>query len=297
MRTQTKLIKAVSSNTSLQLESDFIITGQGRINSNVSFATITGTVATNPLVTGTVTINPALTGNVNVNPYLTGTVNVLTSNVVVGNGTIFTTELVANDIITINNQTKRVTSITNNQHLYVNSVFSHQGTDNTAVLSSSTVSGNGTFFVGNLTIGDLITVNNEVRSVVLVDSNTSVEVNSAFTYHAETAPIYNQSNVVIGAGTNFDPQINVGDIITINNEIRRVTVRANDTYLETNTKFTYAANTLPLYKGNTTILGSGTTFTTQLAANDVIKVNNEIREVIAIADNTHLTVNTPFTYR
>jgi len=44
-------------------------------------------------------------------------------------------------------------------------------------------------------------------------------------------------------------------------------------------------------------LMSLTTFTTQLAANDVIKVNNEIREVIAITDNTHLTVNTPFTYR
>jgi hypothetical protein len=297
LRTQTKLITAVNSNTELELESNFIITGQGRMNSNVAYASITGTVATNPAVTGTVTINPALTGNVNVNPYLTGTVNVLTSNVVVGNNTIFTTELVANDIITINNQTKRVTSITNNQHLFVNSVFSQSGTDNTAVLSSAVISGNGTYFIGNLTIGDLVTVNNEIRSVVLVDSNTSVEVNAAFTYHAETTPIYTQSNVVIGSGTNFDPQINVGDIITINNEIRRVTVRANDTYLETNTKFTNAGNTLPLYKANSIILGSGTTFTTQLAANDVIKVNNEIREVIAITDNTHLTVNTPFTYR
>jgi hypothetical protein len=296
LRTQTKVVTSILSNTSLNVEGDFVITGQGRANSNTLFAALTGTVTINPAVTGTAVLNPAIGGTVNVNERITGTVNVLTTNVVVGNATAFTTQVLVNDILTINNQVRRVVSITNNQHLYVNSVFSYAGTDNVAYLSNVVVIGAGTSFDTDVDIGDVITVNNEIREVTFVTSATQLEVNTAFTYAANTQFLYLRSNVITGTGTNFIPQINVGDIITVNNEIREVTVVTNDTSLEVNTNFTYYVSGASIYKQNNIVLGSGTNFTGQLAANDIVKVNNQIREVITITDGTRLTVNSPFIY-
>lgn len=296
LRTQTKVVTEVLSNTSLNVEGNFVITGQGRANSNTVYSALTGTVLINPAVTGTAVLNPAISGTVNVNERITGTVNVYTTNVVVGNATSFTTQVLVNDILTINNQVRRITSITNNQHLLVNAVFSNAGTDNVAFLSNVVVLGIGTSFVGNVFIGDIFTVNNEIREVTFVSAADRLEVNAAFTYPANTQLLYLRSNVVTGSGTNFDPQINVGDIITINNEPRRVTVVTNDTTLQVNANYTHHATGASIYKQNNIILGAGTNFTGQLAANDIITVNNQTREVITVTDGTHITVNAPFIY-
>ena len=296
LRTQTKVVTEVLSNTSLNVEGNFVITGQGRANSNTVYSALTGTVLINPAVTGTAVLNPAIGGTVNVNEKITGTVNVLTTNVVVGNATSFTTQVLVNDILTINNQVRRITSITNNQHLLVNAVFSNAGTDNVAYLSNVVVLGFGTSFNSVIDIGDIITVNNEIREVTFVSAADRLEVNAAFTYPANTQLLYLRSNVVTGSGTNFDPQINVGDIITINNEPRRVTVVTNDTTLQVNANYTHHATGASIYKQNNIILGAGTNFTGQLAANDIITVNNQTREVITVTDGTHITVNAPFIY-
>jgi hypothetical protein len=296
LRTQVKEITKINSNTELEIKGDFVIAGQGRVNSNVLFSSITGTVNTDPAVSGTVNVNSPLVGTVNVNESITGTLNVVTSNVIIGNGTLFLTEVLANDIISVNNQVKQIVSITNNQHLYVNSAFTYVGTDNIGYLSNVVVIGSGTYFEGNVYPGDILTINGETRSVVSVDSNTKLNVNVAFINTANTQLVYPRSNIIIGVGTNFDPQVNVGDVISVNNEFKKVTLRTNDEHLIVNSAFTNYATGQLLYKQNAVLLGIGTTFTSQLAANDVIKVNNEIREVISIEDNTHLTVNTPFEY-
>ena len=296
LRTQTKVVTEVLSNTSLNVEGNFVITGQGRANSNTVYSALTGTVLINPAVTGTAVLNPAISGTVNVNERITGTVNVLTTNVVVGNATSFTTQVLVNDILTINNQVRRITSITNNQHLLVNAVFSNAGTDNVAFLSNVVVLGSGTSFDTDIDIGDIITVNSEIREVTFVSAADRLEVNAAFTYPANTQLLYLRSNVVTGSGTNFNPQINVGDIITINNEPRRVTVVTNDTTLQVNANYTHHATGASIYKQNNIILGTGTNFTGQLAANDIITVNNQTREVITVTDGTHITVNAPFIY-
>ena len=296
LRTQTKVVTEVLSNTSLNVEGNFVITGQGRANSNTVYSALTGTVLINPAVTGTAVLNPAISGTVNVNERITGTVNVYTTNVVVGNATSFTTQVLVNDILTINNQVRRITSITNNQHLLVNAVFSNAGTDNVAFLSNVVVLGSGTSFDTDIDIGDIITVNSEIREVTFVSAADRLEVNAAFTYPANTQLLYLRSNVVTGSGTNFDPQINVGDIITINNEPRRVTVVTNDTTLQVNANYTHHATGASIYKQNNIILGAGTNFTGQLAANDIITVNNQTREVITVTDGTHITVNAPFIY-
>ena len=296
LRTQTKVVTEVLSNTSLKVEGNFVITGQGRANSNTVYSALTGTVLINPAVTGTAVLNPAISGTVNVNERITGTVNVYTTNVVVGNATSFTTQVLVNDILTINNQVRRITSITNNQHLLVNAVFSNTGTDNVAFLSNVVVLGSGTAFNTDIDIGDIITVNSEIREVTFVSAADRLEVNAAFTYPANTQLLYLRSNVVTGSGTNFNPQINVGDIITINNEPRRVTVVTNDTTLQVNANYTHHATGASIYKQNNIILGAGTNFTGQLAANDIITVNNQTREVITVTDGTRVTVNAPFIY-
>ena len=296
LRTQTKVVTEVLSNTSLNVEGNFVITGQGRANSNTVYSALTGTVLINPAVTGTAVLNPAISGTVNVNERITGTVNVYTTNVVVGNATSFTTQVLVNDILTINNQVRRITSITNNQHLLVNAVFSNTGTDNVAFLSNVVVLGSGTAFNTDIDIGDIITVNSEIREVTFVSAADRLEVNAAFTYPANTQLLYLRSNVVTGSGTNFNPQINVGDIITINNEPRRVTVVTNDTTLQVNANYTHHATGASIYKQNNIILGAGTNFTGQLAANDIITVNNQTREVITVTDGTRVTVNAPFIY-
>ena len=296
LRRQTKVVTEVLSNTSLKVEGNFVITGQGRANSNTVYSALTGTVLINPAVTGTAVLNPAISGTVNVNERITGTVNVYTTNVVVGNATSFTTQVLVNDILTINNQVRRITSITNNQHLLVNAVFSNTGTDNVAFLSNVVVLGSGTAFNTDIDIGDIITVNSEIREVTFVSAADRLEVNAAFTYPANTQLLYLRSNVVTGSGTNFNPQINVGDIITINNEPRRVTVVTNDTTLQVNANYTHHATGASIYKQNNIILGAGTNFTGQLAANDIITVNNQTREVITVTDGTRVTVNAPFIY-
>jgi hypothetical protein len=47
--------------------------------------------------------------------------------------------------------------------------------------------------------------------------------------------------------------------------------------------------------GTTSLVGSGTAFTTELAVGNWIVVNSQARKVSAIADNTHLTVSSAFT--
>lgn len=295
-RDQTKIITSVNSNTELEVESNFILVGQGKANSNVLYNDITGSVNTNPAVSGTVNINSRISGTVNVNDRIIGTANVSTNNIVIGNNTTFLQNLVANSIITINNQPKLIVNITNNQHLIVNSAFTNAGNDEIIYLTNTTVVGTGTSFLSDLNIGDIVTINGEIRSIVSISNSTRLEVNTSFSNHANTANLYPRSSIVIGNQTNFDPQINVGDLITINNEIREVTVIVDDDVLEVNSVFLHDATEQLLFKENTTIAGIGTAFTSELTANDIIKVNNQIREVITITDNETLTVNSPFIY-
>jgi hypothetical protein len=213
-----------------------------------------------------------------------------------GNGTTFLTNLEANDIITVNNQVRQVVNVINNTFLQVNSRFYYGGTDNICYLRSNTITGNLTTFTTNIAVNDIISVNNEIRQVVNVVNDTVMIVDSPIIDYAQDATVYKRSNVIIGSGTNFDPQVNVGDIITINNEIREVTVVTSDTEIEVNAVFTYYGSSQQVYKQNNQILGVSTFFDLNLAANDIVTVNNEVREVISIDSGTLIRVNAPFTY-
>ena len=170
------------------------------------------------------------------------------------------------------------------------------GTVNVASGSNVVVGNNSTVFSTNLAVNSIITINNQVRLVSNVVNNDYVTVNTNFDYSGTDNTAYLASNIVYGSGTNFNPQVNTGDVITINNEIREVTVVTSDTKLEVNAPFTYYGTGLSLYKQNTDILGSSTVFNTNLAVNDIIQVNNQIRRVVSISSDTLLTVNSGFNY-
>jgi hypothetical protein len=170
------------------------------------------------------------------------------------------------------------------------------GTVNVSACSNVVVGNNSSTFTTNLAVNSIITINNQVRLVSNIVNNDYLLVNSAFRYSGTDNLAYLWSNVVIGSGTNFNPEVNVGDIITINNEIREVTVVTSDTELQVNGVFSYYGSGMPLYKQNTKVLGSSTQFNTNIAVNDIINVNNQVRRVTSVTNDTLLTVNAGFDF-
>lgn len=333
LRSQAKIVTVVSSNTEIETASDFTYIGQGKVSATTNFVDLAGTVL----------INPAVSGDVEINSPISTTARVNRSSNAVWSGTggaDFLNELSVGDIITINNQTRAVTIIANASYLEVNSVMRFTGTDETIYPSRNTVTGTSTFFNTELTVGDIITINNEIRKVENIISDTSLNVNSNFIHYATNQSLYNANSTVLGTSTDFTPEITPGDFIRVNNQVKQVVTRTGDTLLTVNSAFTYhgsgnviarlantaykvsgnvntvvqfiangdivrlniaTANLLMAQTGtaqvfttNTKVVGSGSSFDTELAANDTIMINNQIRKVVNIASATVMNVNLSF---
>lgn len=213
-----------------------------------------------------------------------------------GNNTLFATNIAVNDIIAVNNQIRQVVNVINDTLLQVNSRFFYGGTDETFYLRSNIITGNATTFTTNLNANDIITVNGEIKQVVSITNNTSLVVNTAFDNYAIGQLLYVKSNVIVGTGTNFDPQINIGDIITVNNEIKEVVTVTSDTLLVVNTPFEYYATNQKVYKHNNKIYSATTNLASHLVPNNFIMVNNQTRQVMSIDSSNVITVNAVFDY-
>jgi len=144
------------------------------------------------------------TANANANTTLTGTVNIAASNVVVGNGTSFTTYVFAGDQIAVNLATKTVVSVTNNQHIVVNSAFANTNTGGSIVLvaNDKTVIGNSASFT-TLVTGNTITIGEDTREVVGVRSGKVISLNSALTYSNSNVTIFLRDNTFPLIANNF----------------------------------------------------------------------------------------------
>lgn len=124
------------------------------------------------------------TVNSNANTQLTGTANIASSNVVVGNNTTFTTFIFPGDEIVVNSSIKTVVSVTNNDHLIVNSAYANTNTDSTITLvgNNTIIVANTSNFVGNVAPGNTIIIGEEAKEVVSVRSNKVLAVNTSLTY-------------------------------------------------------------------------------------------------------------------
>ena len=120
------------------------------------------------------------TANSNSNTVLSGTANIAGSNVLIGNGTSFTTFLFPGDLISVNSSIKSVVSVTNNDHLIVNSAFVNvnTGASITRIANARIVVANSAAFVGNVETGNVIVIGEDARKVVAILSNKVISLNA-----------------------------------------------------------------------------------------------------------------------
>lgn len=150
LRTQSKIIAAVDSNTSLNVAGDFIYVGQGKLKTNTgnTHFEISGN-------TNTISSFVAAGDKVRVNVtsvQLAGTVNVsgstITGNTTGANTTYFVGNVVVGSQVTINSEVRTVTAVANDSSLTVNSTFTNAATNkyinaNSVLLKTvSSISGN-----------------------------------------------------------------------------------------------------------------------------------------------------------
>jgi hypothetical protein len=136
------------------------------------------------------------TGNANSNTVLSGTANIAASNVVVGNGTSFTTFVFAGDEIVVNSATKTVVSVTNATHLIVNSAFANTNTGSSVTLRSNgkIIVANSANFIGNVESGNVVVVGEDAREVITVRSNKVISLNANLSYSNSNVSLSRRDN-------------------------------------------------------------------------------------------------------
>lgn len=161
LRTQSKIITAVDSNTSLNVAGDFIYVGQGKLKTNTSntIFQISGNVNA---VSSFIAVGDAVRVNTR-DVQLAGTVNVsgtlITGNTTGANTTYFVGNVVVGSEVTVNSEVRQVTTVTNSTSLTVNSAFTNAATNkyinanSVLVKTVSSISGN------NITVNTAIFAN------------------------------------------------------------------------------------------------------------------------------------------
>lgn len=145
------------------------------------------------------------TCNANSNTVLTGTANIFASNVVVGNGTSFLLYVWPGDQISVNSAVKTVVSVTNNQHLLVNSNFANSNTGSQVILlaNARTVVANSANLSSEFVAGNTIIIGSDTRQVVSVLSSKVLALNSALTYSNSNVSVQRLDNTFPQFANNF----------------------------------------------------------------------------------------------
>ncbi len=136
------------------------------------------------------------TANANANTVLAGSANIAGSNVLVGNGTSFSTFLFPGDLISVNSSIKSVVSVTNNDHLIVNSAFANvnTGASITKIANARIVIANSASFIGNVETGNVIVIGEDTREVIAILSNKVISLNANLTYSNSNVTISRKDN-------------------------------------------------------------------------------------------------------
>ena len=244
------------------------------------------------------------------------TVNVTNSyaNVVTGTNTLFAplanninysnTRVNVGDMIIINDGdrlpiSKVVSNVVSNTVLYIAGDFIYRGqglanstitfdtltgTANVTAACTHVIGNNSTAFNTELASNNIIKVNNEVREVISVTNSKHLIVNSAFTYSGTDNVAYKLANTVLmisGNSNSLDTIVQTGDNVSFNIAVANV--------------MGAQTGTVQVFTTNGKVVGTSTLFTTQLKANDFVMINNQLRQVINIANATVMNVNTSFT--
>ena len=313
-----------SATVTLSQDTDFVLSGG--VN-GVSFDGTTlsidatnnriGIGTTAPLLTLDVAGSGRFTGTAT--SVLTGSIDPIASTTVTGVSTLFTTELVVGDRITVTAETRTVTAIASNTSLTVDTAFSDNVNDTSpdklaAELIVRDSSNNIDFIIrdnGNVSIDSDAVLYNNSTGVLSIDSvemgaqnfetnagivswvdmlvTSGASVNTVESYSAQIdgnalLTIYSVSN---GSGSIKNKAVGIGTTTPL------LTLDTAGSARFTGTATSVLTGTIdPI--ASTTVTGVSTLFTTELVVGDRITVTAETRTVTAIASNTSLTVNTAF---
>ena len=234
---------------------------------------------------------------------LTGTADPAASQVLPGTSTLFTTELVIGDRITINSETRTVMAIASDTSLTVDANFTNTASASVTKLPATFIardSNNSTQMV----INDLgiTSVNSLETGAINFDTDAGA---------VSWADIPISTSALAGTIESYSAQIGATSVLTVYGEADgsglsrnlRVGIGTTAPLLKLDVtgsgRFTGAATSVLTGSidaiASTTVTGVGTLFTTELVVGDRITITGETRTVTAIASATSLTVDTATT--
>jgi hypothetical protein len=177
LRGISRIVSNVISNTSLEVYGDFIYAGQGKLKTNSGNLIVQVSGNTNT-ISDFLQTGDQITMNLT-NVRLPGTVNI-SGNVIIGNTTspnvtYFVGNVVVGSEVTVNGEVRTVATVTNAQHLVVNSNFTNAGTNkyinanSVLVKTVSGISGN------NLTLNTAVFANTTNLVYLVVPDYSSTQ--------------------------------------------------------------------------------------------------------------------------
>ena len=240
-------------------------------------------------------------------PALTGTVEVVAgSTTVEGTGTAFTTELIAGESIILNGRAYEIQSITDADTIILatpylgtsgSGVTALKRTDKiTGTLSvtqgSKTVTGSSTLFTQELSRGESIEIDGSTYVIEEIVSDTEIK-------------LMNNYGGTTGSGKSGYLQLSRFDGAYISDSASKSLVMSDKApiaidYLSGNFELsilslTSLSGTLSVTNGSAAVVGSGTSFTTELTAGEQIIIEGVGYTIYSITDNTHMTLTATYT--
>lgn len=178
------------------------------------------------------------------------------------------------------------------------------GLTGTSNINGLVVTGVGTEYSTELTVGDRIYYNGEARVVDSITSDTTLTITTPFSTEQVNGVTLSRDNLVVtGTGTTFAASLKVGETLyaVVNGvtEGRTVAAITSATSLTLSSGFTDALTAgTQVQKANYTVTGTGTQFLTDLTVGQYLVDPNRSGSTVkitAIASATALTIEKPFT--
>lgn len=188
-------------------------------------------------------------------------------------------------------QTGKINYFSNARRIYAQQLVL-EGSINTSTLTT-TVTGANTTFTTDLTAGDLLYIDSNVKVVTAVANNNSLTINSAPFSNGTFQPIKLRANL---------RTLSVNNSIKVDDYEAKIVEITNERSVLTDTLFVTSNIGSSYYKINTApeksyiSRNTGTGFASTLKINDVVVVNNETKRIVYIPNNDVAIVNTPFNY-
>ncbi|MCS5589389.1 MAG: hypothetical protein NZ824_05410 [Candidatus Thioglobus sp.] len=232
---------------------------------------------------------------------LTGVLDPEAGTKVIGDNTLFTSELAVGDSIRVSGVERTIEAINSDTELLVTSTFEYETLTGTIDPEDSvTVTGVGTLFESELHLGDKIVVSGEERIVTDITSDTSLIVSQSFGSQVIEGSIQppETGTTVTGINTFFDnSQLSQGDFIKVSGVEREIASITSPTELEVTESFEYESLSGTMSRGtDNKVDGVETNFESELAVGETIMIDGVRREVMYIEDDHELYVTENWEY-